>query len=137
MRGLDGLFDIDKKVLRDYLTLFQECHYRWLEHNFPDQKPADGLLGLVEEVGELAHAHLKADQGIRGISRQEYRRQARDAVGDIFIYLMSYCNTNGISMAGAILEAWEEVSERDWQRYPETGKPPTGVRDPADQEGTE
>lgn len=105
------------------LKRFQSEHFTWLSYNFPKQKPHDGLLGLAEEVGELCHAHLKRDQGIRGLSEEEYREQAEDAVGDIFIYLMSYCNTNNIDLSKSISRAWAEVKSRDWIKYPEKGRP--------------
>lgn len=106
------------------LTEFQDDHFQWLSHNFPDQRPHDGLLGLIEEVGELAHAHLKKDQNIRGYDHGQYMIEAKDAVGDIVIYLASYCNTNGINLGQAVQEAWDEVRNRDWVKYPHTGRPP-------------
>lgn len=109
------------KYLREVVDLQGE-HFVWLNHNFPNQKPHDALLGLIEEVGELSHAHLKRDQMIRGYTREKYKDEAKDAVGDIFIYLMSYCNTNGLSLASAIMGAWGEVKDRDWVKFPENGK---------------
>lgn len=104
----------------DNLRKFQfRCHQPWLKHNFPDQRPHDALLGLAEEVGELAHAHLKMEQGIRGLDREEYNRQASDAIGDIMVYLASYCNTNGFDMEDCLMMAWEEVRGRDWQEDPD------------------
>jgi NTP pyrophosphatase (non-canonical NTP hydrolase) len=107
-------------IKQDNLRAFQAAHNLWLKRNFPNQQPADGLLGVIEEVGELAHAHLKASQGIRG-DASLHRAEAADAIGDIMIYLASYCNTNGYDMAGCLEDAWEEVSRRDWQASPETG----------------
>ncbi len=98
----------------------QAEHMEWLEKNFPQQQPADPLLGIVEEVGELAHAHLKASQSIRG-TPEELQAEARDAIGDIVIYLTSYCNTNGYDLALAVGHAWREVKQRDWQKYPKDG----------------
>jgi NTP pyrophosphatase (non-canonical NTP hydrolase) len=76
----------------------------------------------MEEVGELSHAHLKHEQGIRGMEDQDlaYVRK-RDAVGDIFIYLCSYCTANNISIEDAVYEAWEEVAKRDWVAHPQNG----------------
>jgi NTP pyrophosphatase (non-canonical NTP hydrolase) len=107
------------------LRTFQLYHRAWLEHNFPNQKPHEALLGLGEEVGELMHAHLKRDQGIRGVDDVAYRNGAMDAVGDIMIYLASYCNTNNLDMAKCLMYAWEEVRARDWIKYPKTGVAPT------------
>lgn len=97
----------------------QDEHRAWLQHNFPNQDPNDALLGVVEEVGEFAHAVLKRKQGIRTVNDNA----VRDAIGDIFIYLMSYCNTNNLSLAECIEDAWLQVSERDWVAYPKTGRP--------------
>lgn len=100
----------------------QEEHREWLEHNFPYQRLHDALLGIAEEVGELAHAHLKFSQGIRGMTREAYVEKASDALGDIFIYMMSYANTNGFDLETCIGEAWRGVRDRDWQASPEDGK---------------
>ncbi len=101
------------------LSELQRGHSRWLEHNFPNQQPHDPLLGLVEEVGELAHAHLKHQQGIRGMTDEEYKKKAGDAIGDIVIYLASYCNTNDFNLALEVTTAWEGVRLRDWRKDPE------------------
>jgi len=102
------------------ITTFQDEHRAWLKHNFPNQQAHDALLGLIEEVGELAHAHLKAQQSIRG-SQEEHHSDAIDAIGDIMIYLASYCNTNGYELEICLRDAWAEVIERDWQKYPKDG----------------
>lgn len=109
------------------LQALQREHKTWKEHNFPDEKEHQALLGLIEEVGELAHAHLKYEQRIRGYDRHRYVTEALDAVGDIIIYLASYCNTNDLDLESAVMLAWEEVSDRDWIKYPETGRPSVGT----------
>ena len=78
------------------------------------------LLGVAEEVGELCHAHLKSEQGIRG-TPEEHLVAAADAVGDIVIFLADYCTLNGIDFQHAVEDAWTEVSKRDWKRNPEGG----------------
>lgn len=93
---------------------------RWVAHNFPDENPHSPLLGLAEEVGELAHAHLKNEQKIRG-SEAEHKAAAADAIGDIVIYLASYCNRNGFELEACVDRAWAEVRARDWKRYPTNG----------------
>jgi NTP pyrophosphatase (non-canonical NTP hydrolase) len=101
---------------------YQEEHKVWVEHNFPSQPLHNPLLGIVEEVGELAHAHLKTDQGIReGASGVETVLQKADALGDIFIYMLSYCNSNHLDLSVCIEDAWREVKKRDWRRYPTDG----------------
>lgn len=103
------------------LSQLQREHDRWLDHNFPNQKPHQALLGLQEEVGELAHAHLKYEQGIRYMTEREYKIQAGDAIGDIVIFLASYCNSNGFNLAKEVKVAWDGVKERDWIKDPDDG----------------
>lgn len=89
---------------------------KWFKKNFPNGKPYHPLLGLSEEVGELCHAHLKMEQGIRTDENQA------DAVGCIVIYLADYCNRNGISLSNAVMTTWNEVRKRDWQKNKIDGK---------------
>lgn len=66
----------------------------WVAHNFPDPKipnPQESILGVIEEVGELAHAHLKELQHIRGTS-EELQAEAKDAIGDATVYLWGVCS---------------------------------------------
>lgn len=105
------------------LALFQRQVALWNARNFPDKKPHQPLLGVAEEVGELSHAHLKLEQGIRNDENLEAQR--KDAVGDILVFLADYCNQTGVDMAEAVERAWGEVSLRDWRQYPDTkGLPP-------------
>src|SRR3954453_7750691 len=60
----------------------------WVAYNFPNHVSGVGsVLGCIEEVGELAHAHLKQDQNIRG-DEAKHVADAKDAVGDLMVYLM-------------------------------------------------
>ena len=104
------------------LELLQSEHKHWLIKNFPNQKSHDALLGLMEEVGELAHAHLKAEQQIRGLGEISQADEKKiDAIGDIVIYLASYCNSNGFDLAACVSETWKKVRLRDWQTDSLTG----------------
>lgn len=86
-------------------------------------KKYHGFLGAVEEMGELAHAYLKAEQGIRNQSTEDWKEKAEDAVADCIIFLASFCNTHGMNMQRAVETAWAEVEQRDWVKYPKTGRP--------------
>lgn len=88
--------------------------YVWSLKNFPDKKQYQPLLGVAEEVGELCHAHLKTEQGIRGDAKKHYDDSV-DAVGDIIIYLADYCAQNNIDFEMAVYNTWEKVKKRDWQ----------------------
>lgn len=103
-------------------TLQQE-QKQWAEYNFP-KKPnwnmmlgTGALLGIIEEVGELAHAHLKEAQGIRG-DQTKHQAAAKDALGDIFIYMLDYMSSRGWDAERIIEETWMEVKKRDWRKNP-------------------
>lgn len=111
----------------------------WHRKNFPNAVPHQPLLGIVEEVGELflahfralgwiseavgrlSHAHLKAEQQVR--TDEDHEAAKRDAVGDIAIFLINYCELNGIDFEATLLETWNEVRKRDWQADPVKGSP--------------
>ncbi len=103
------------------LIQFQLEVFSWGRNNFGQGVPHQPLIGVMEELGELAHAHLKAEQGIRKMSREEYEKQAHDAIGDIIVYLADYCGINGLNLEHAIQDTWSRVKLRDWRENPETG----------------
>ena len=84
----------------------------WADRNFPGAKPYQPLLGAVEELGELAHSHLKMEQGIR--VGENHLLKKKDAVGDIIIYLLHYCSLNKINIEEALYDTWHDVKKRDW-----------------------
>ena len=96
------------------LKTLQNQQAEWSERNFPDQKPHQCLLGIVEEVGELTHAHLKSEQGIR--TNENHEAMRKDAVGDIVIYLAGYCTANKLNFEECVWQAWCEVKKRDWTK---------------------
>ncbi len=102
------------------LKVLQIENKEWANHNFPNKKSWQPLLGVVEEVGELAHAHLKATQKIRG--NEQLRYLAIDAIGDVVIYLADYCNQMGFDLEEIVKMTWKQVKQRDWKKNPETGK---------------
>lgn len=93
---------------------------QWSLHNFPSRKVHHPLLGATEEMGELCHAHLKMEQGIRG-TNEEHIAEAKDAIGDVIIYLMDYCNQMDFDLQTIIEETWQTVCNRDWKKNPKTG----------------
>ncbi len=106
-------------------------HSENLEHAFRTRRQtvdqhnaANSTLGdLVRAVGQLSHAHLKGEQGIREMGDAVKCAAAKmDAVGDIVIYLASYCTTNQIDLAVAVQSAWDEVKARDWVTHPTDGR---------------
>jgi NTP pyrophosphatase (non-canonical NTP hydrolase) len=95
----------------------------WSRQNFPKNQPYHPLLGACEEIGELCHAHLKAEQGIRG-TPAEHRAAGEDAVGDVLVYLADYCERMGYDFQDALVKTWEQVKKRDWTKNRATGTIP-------------
>lgn len=103
------------------LTTRQHGLSEWAARNFPNAEPIDPLLGIGEEYGELLHAYLKRKQQIRG-TWAEHSAAIEDALGDILIYMLDFCNKHGISMQACFDRAWNEIQSRDWIRFPANGR---------------
>lgn len=97
------------------LRELQEQIEEWTGKNFPSHPLHQPILGMVEEVGELSHAVLKREQKIR--LDEDHDEGVRDAVGDICIYLMDFCNIEGIDLIDCIEVAWDKVRVRDWEKH--------------------
>lgn len=100
---------------------FQAEYSKWLKYNFPNSAPGDQLLGVVEEVGELCHSVLKAKQQIRGTVEQ-HEEKAKDAAGDLIIFLTGFCVLKGWDMQEILTTTWETVKHRDWIKFPTNGR---------------
>lgn len=78
------------------------------------------FVGVAEELGELAHALLKRDQGIRG-STKEHRAAIEDAVGDLVLFLMGVCSCENMDFEYAVARTWASVKHRNWVANPVDG----------------
>lgn len=113
---------LDVETDGEFLDFLQYMAQMWREHSFPPEHRTAVLqaLGVCEESGELAHATLKRETGIRGTD-EEHAASERDAVGDIVIYLTGFCSSRGYSLQECVEEAWQGVCKRDWSQYKEDG----------------
>lgn len=108
------------------LNKVQKEQKDWAKKNFGDsgtivEVPGGGALhGVTEELGELCHAHLKESQGIR--LNEDHEAKAKDAIGDIIIYLADYCNRRGFDLEEIVADTWNQVKHRDWTKNKEDGK---------------
>lgn len=80
----------------------------WVKRNFPEAIPEECVLGVIEELGELTHHHLKKKQAIRGTD-EEHDVGMRDSVGDALIYLLGVCSASGFSLQEAV-ERGKEIN---------------------------
>lgn len=88
-------------------------HLPWRVHNFPQHEAWHPLIGMQEELGELSHAFLKLTQNIR--TEEDHQAAMHDAVGDLMIYLIDFCNCTNIDVEVALARTWDKVKRRDWQ----------------------
>jgi NTP pyrophosphatase (non-canonical NTP hydrolase) len=105
------------------LKEIQQQQIEWLKHNFPEYGPDKAywaLLGIVEEVGELARSYHKKEEGIRG-TPEEHDEKMRDAVGDIMLFLLSFCYAKGWDCEDIVNEVWSRVGKRDFIKDPING----------------
>lgn len=94
----------------------------WRHANFPPatRTLVHQVLGVAEETGELSHAVLKMEQGIRG-DEEKHMLDAQDAIGDIVIYLTGVCDCLGVGLKDCVIDAWDRVEKRDWVNHPTDG----------------
>jgi len=91
----------------------------WVDYNFPERADYYHLLGVMEELGELAHARLKGLEKIRDNGDLEMKET--DAIGDLIIFLVGYCNDRNFDLQDIVESTWEHVKQRDWRRFPNNG----------------
>lgn len=109
---------------KETLNELQAKHAAWDIRNFcggveyGDRHLLRCALGVAEESGELAHAVLKRDQGIRG-SAGKHEAAMRDAVGDISLFTMAICSEMGWSFEQVVRETIATVIQRDWIADPD------------------
>jgi NTP pyrophosphatase (non-canonical NTP hydrolase) len=103
----------------------------WSERNFGKQDGVNPYMGTIEELGELseaillmqsrigrlAHATLKEAQGIRG-TKEEHAAAAKDAVGDLMIFLLDFCDKKGWDAETILTDTWATVRLREWYPLP-------------------
>lgn len=102
------------------LFILQQELHEWRMKNFPHSNSDQQLMGVMEEVGELSHAHLKRIQGIRG-TPEEHRLMIQDSVADIIIFLCGYCSYEDIDLEANLEATAQRVMERDWIAFPIDG----------------
>ncbi len=92
------------------MKTIQKEHRIWDEANFGVQDLEVYELGMIEEVGELAHAVLKRKQGIR--NSEDHDANIKDAVADIGIYLIGYCTEVGLDFYDLSVECEPKIGSR-------------------------
>jgi NTP pyrophosphatase (non-canonical NTP hydrolase) len=102
------------------LSVMQHEREAWVARNFPGDSIENSIFGAVEELGELAHHHLKMKQGIRG-EETYHREEMADAVADCVIFLAGVATHLGMDYGELVQQTWDRVKLRDWVADPTTG----------------
>lgn len=76
----------------------QDEQKEWSMRNFGPHPAEHPMLGMIEELGELAHAHLKGLQGIRH-TPEEILEMKKDACADFMIFMADYCTCSKLNLA--------------------------------------
>ncbi len=79
----------------------QAEHATWLASRYAGQTPKSPLAGIVGEAGEAHHALLSEyKERMHGQNPRHtgHNEAFLDALGDMVIYIISWCNTTGTSI---------------------------------------
>jgi hypothetical protein len=57
----------------------------WRSKNFPNTEKWEPLVGIMEELGELSHAHLKQFQNIRNNEDHEAKKRMQLEIFSFFL----------------------------------------------------
>jgi NTP pyrophosphatase (non-canonical NTP hydrolase) len=91
--------------------------HAWSTRNFGPVVPiaydVSSFLGMVEEVGEIAHAILKMSQGIRG-TRAKHEADVIDGMADLMVFTLDFAARNGLDAEKALEQVWAKVKQRDF-----------------------
>jgi NTP pyrophosphatase (non-canonical NTP hydrolase) len=89
----------------------------WQNSNFEFRKPHEMYLGLIEEVGELAHARMKYEHEYYPFDY--YYQETKDAIGDIAIQLIGLCSQHYLNFEEVLNDIWNYVKTRNSKEFKE------------------
>lgn len=84
----------------------------WSAISYPALSDGEEVLGIVEEVGELARAVNKRSQGVRG-NAEKWTAEIEKELGDIFIKTADVADRLGFTWAALARKRWATVSKRN------------------------
>jgi hypothetical protein len=90
----------------------QQEYAAWLEKNYGTDQLPMAMFKLAEEFGELNAAVYRGEV-----------HKVGDALGDVYITLLRVAEAYGLNFEACVYNAWDDVKQRDYIKYPDTGKP--------------
>jgi NTP pyrophosphatase (non-canonical NTP hydrolase) len=118
----DERIEIMKRTMKET----QDEIIEWSHRNFGnvpnEQIPIriSSFLGMVEELGEIAHGILKMGQNIRG-TKEEHEEEISDGIADLLVYLLDFCGRNNRDAEELLQKVWDKVKQRDWVKNNKDG----------------
>lgn len=107
------------KEQNEGFSLKQRELNEWQKKNFGVSQVEDMVLGMAEEVGELAHWILKRKQGIREASNGgDCKEEIADAFADVVVFGIQAMSYEGIDAEKAFSNTVKEVLARDFVNNP-------------------
>lgn len=101
------------------ISLKQKDLKEWQLKNFGIPEPEDMIIGMSEELGELAHYFLKGKQGIREAAHgNDVTGKIADAFGDIIVFGTQLMTCLGMDAEVEVKKVIEEVLKRDFVNNP-------------------
>ena len=91
----------------------------WQLRNFGSPKPSDMIIGMTEELGELAHYFLKGSHGIREAANgNDVTDKISDAFGDVVVFGIQLMTCLGLDAEEELEKVLNEVLQRDFVSNP-------------------
>jgi NTP pyrophosphatase (non-canonical NTP hydrolase) len=84
------------------LTQLQEEHAPWVLKNFGQHPAWHPLLGMIEELGELAEAMNLMLHEPNSDNCEKHKCNIKDGLGDVIIFMSDFCNISGINLNDTI-----------------------------------
>lgn len=98
------------------ISLKQNELNEWHKKNFDVLNTHEQLIGMTEEVGEIAHYYLKGQQGIRGVTREVMIAKMVDGWCDTVIFGIQMMTSLNVDAEKALEMVIEQVLQRDWRK---------------------
>lgn len=77
---------------------------------------------MVVFLGRICHAHLKAEQRIRGTSGEHVATKVQSMAGVIQCARHALVNAgSSLTLEDAVRATWSSVKQRDWKKAPSNG----------------
>lgn len=89
---------------------------RWHPEGIESWSPSDWLVAIVGELGELASLikmRNRERDGLVGNKFSPTDQQIAKEAADVFTYLDLFCARHGIDLSAAVIQKFNEVSERN------------------------